>query len=60
MVLLIDYSLQVSQHDLPSVVQAGTLSQILGQWRNITSNTFVANMAKGHHLQLRCHPLVIQ
>ena len=37
------------------IVQVGTLSKFLDQWRSITSNQFVLNMVKGHHLQLRCH-----
>ena len=30
-----------------SVVQVGTLPKFLDQWRNINSNRFVLNMAKG-------------
>ena len=39
------------------VVQVGTLPKFLDQWRSITSNKFVLNMVKGHHLQLKHHPL---
>ena len=37
-----------------SVVRVGTLPKFLDQWKSITSNRFVLNMVKGHHLQLRC------
>ena len=30
--------------------------QIFDEWRSITSNRFVLNMVKGHHLQLWSHP----
>ena len=52
--------LQFSTSSPPSlfVVQIGTLSQYLDQWRSITSNRFVLDMIQGHHLQLRCHPLL--
>ena len=36
-----------------SVVQIGTLPNILDQWRSITSDRLVHNVVKGHHLQLR-------
>ena len=36
------------------------LPQFLDQLRSITSNRFVLNMNKGHHLQLMCHALLIQ
>ena len=36
--------------------QAGMLFKFLDQWRSITSNMFVLNMVRGHHLQLRSHP----
>ena len=39
-----------------SVVQVAMLPQFLFQWRSITSNRFVFNMAKGHHLQHRSPP----
>ena len=38
------------------VVQACTLPNFLDQWRKITSNRFVLNIVKGHHLQLSYHP----
>ena len=38
-----------------SVVQLGTLPKFLDDWRSISSNKFVLNMTKGHHLQLRCN-----
>ena len=41
-----------------SLVQVGTLPKFLYQWRSITSNRFVLNIVKGHHLQLRCYPLL--
>ena len=37
-----------------SVVQFGSLPNFLDWWRSITSDRFVLNMVKGHHLQLRC------
>ena len=36
-----------------SVVKVATLPRFLDQWRNISSNKFVLNMVKGHHLELR-------
>ena len=36
--------------------QVGMLFKFLDQWRSITSNRFVLNMVRGHHLQLRSHP----
>ena len=41
-----------------SVVQAGAQPKHFNQWRSITSNRFVLNTVKGHHLQHRCHPLL--
>ena len=39
--------------------QVGMLFKFLDQWRSITSNRFVLNMVRGHHLQLRsCPPFV--
>ena len=35
-----------------------TSKTILDQWRGLTFNWLVFNMVKGHHLQLRCHPLL--
>ena len=37
------------------VLQVGMLSHFLDQWRSITSNRYVFNMAQGHHLQFRSH-----
>ena len=37
------------------VVQIGTLSKFLYQWRSITSNRIVLNMVKVYHTQFRCH-----
>ena len=37
------------------IMQVGRLSQLLDQWRSITSSRFVLNVFKGHHLQLKCH-----
>ena len=34
-------------------------SKYLDQWRDITSNRFVLNMVKGHHLQYRCNPSLL-
>ena len=39
-------------------MQAIILLKFLAQWRGICPNRFVINMVKGHHLQLRCHPLL--
>ena len=38
------------------VLQVGALPKFLDQWRSITSNRFVLNMVKDHHLKLRCYP----
>ena len=32
------------------------LFKFFDQWKSITSNRFVLNMVRGHHLQLRSHP----
>ena len=40
-----------------SVVPLGTLPKFLDQWRSTISSRFSLNMVKGHHLQLRYHPL---
>ena len=38
--------------------QVGMLFKFFDQWRSITSHSFVLNMVRGHHLQLRsCPPL---
>ena len=37
-------------------MQVGILPKFLDQCKSIPVNTFVLNMVKGHHLQLRCHP----
>ena len=47
------HSLTSSHH-----LHLGTHLKFLDQWRSITSNRFVLNMVQGHHLQLRCHPLL--
>ena len=36
--------------------QVGMLFKFFNQWRSITSNRFVLNMVRGHHLQRRSHP----
>ena len=36
--------------------QVGRLFRFFDQWRGITSNRFVHNMVRGHHLQLWSHP----
>ena len=36
--------------------QVGIFFKFLDQWRSITSNRFVLNMVRGHHLQLRSRP----
>ena len=36
--------------------QVGMLFRFFDHWTSITSNRFVLNMARGHHLQLRSHP----
>ena len=41
-----------------SVIQVDTHLQFLDHWRSITFNGLVLNMVKGHHLQLRCYPLL--
>ena len=41
-----------------SVVQGGILPHFLDQCRCTTSNMFVLNMVKGHHLQLKAQPLL--
>ena len=38
-----------------SLVQHGTLPQILDQWIGRTSSRFMLNVVKSHHIQLRCH-----
>ena len=45
-----------SSSSTSSVVQVGALPKFLDQWRSITSNRFMLNMVKGHHLQLRSCP----
>ena len=37
-----------------SVVMVGTLPQSMDLWKSITTNCFVLNMVKGHHLLLFC------
>ena len=49
----------VSLSTSSSVMQEGSLPQFLDQLRNITSNQFVCNMGKAHHLQHRCCPLLV-
>ena len=39
-----------------AMFQVGMLFNFFDQWRSITSNRFVLNMVRGHHLQLRSHP----
>ena len=41
-----------------SVVWVVTLPKFLDQWGSIISNSFVLNIVKGHHLELRYHPLL--
>ena len=41
-----------------SVVLVGTCPKFLDQWRSIAFNKFVLSMVRGHHVRLRCHPLV--
>ena len=45
-----------SSSSTSSPFQVGMLFKYLDQWRSITSNRFVLNMVRGHHLQLRSHP----
>ena len=51
-----DVLLSTTSSTASSVVQVGTLSKVLCQWRRNISNRFVLNMIKGHHVQLRYHP----
>ena len=39
-----------------AMFHVGMLFKFFDQWRSITSNRFVLNMVRGHHLQLRSHP----
>ena len=39
-----------------ALFQVGMLFKFFDQWRSITSNRFVLNMVRGHHLQLRSRP----
>ena len=50
------YSLQLHHHHLHLWCRMVLLPKILDQCRSITSNRFVLNMVKGHHIQLGCHP----
>ena len=45
-----------SSSSTSATFQVGMLFKFFYQWRSITSNRFVLNMVKGHHLQLRSHP----
>ena len=40
------------------VMKVDTLPKLLDQWRSIIYNRFVLNIVKGHHLQLRYHPIL--
>ena len=47
-----------SSSSTSAMFQVGMLFKFFDQWRSITSNRFVLNMVRGHHLQLRtCPPL---
>ena len=39
-------------------VNVGTDPFFLDQWKSITFNRLVLNIVMGHHLHLRCHPLL--
>ena len=45
-----------SSSSTSTTFQVGMLFKFFDQWRSITSNRFVHNMVRGHHLQLRSHP----
>ena len=45
-----------SSSSTSATFQVGMLFKFFDQWRGITSNRFVLNMVRGHHLQLRSHP----
>ena len=45
-----------SSSSTSATFQVGMLFKFFDQWRSITSNRFVLNMVRGHHLQLRSHP----
>ena len=45
-----------SSSSTSATFQVGMLFKFLDQWRSITSNRFVLNMVRGHHLQLRSRP----
>ena len=44
-----------SSSSISTTFEVGTLFNFFDQWRSITSNMFVLNMVRGHHLQLRSH-----
>ena len=50
---------QLSSSLSSSIMQTGTIPQFSAQWRSITSNRFVINMVRCHHLQLRSHPQLL-
>ena len=58
MVLLICYSQHLHHHHLHLFCRLVHFQKILDQWRSLAFDRFVLNMIKGHHLQLRCHPLL--
>ena len=45
-----------SSSSTSATFQVGMLFKFFDQWRSITSNRFMLNMVRGHHLQLRSHP----
>ena len=45
-----------SSSSTSAMFQVGMLFKFFDEWRCITSNRFVLNMVRGHHLQLRYHP----
>ena len=45
-----------SSSSTSTMFQVGMLFKFFDQWGSITSNSFVLNMIRGHHLQLRSHP----
>ena len=45
-----------SSSSTSATFQVGMLFKFFDQWKSITSNRFVLNMVRGHHLQLRSHP----
>ena len=41
---------------IPDVPQVGCLPQFIDEWKKVTTNRFILNMVKGHHLQIKTRP----